>query len=184
MDNASNKELNKKANSNLLLWIDLEMTGLDVKKERIIEVAAIVTDFDFNEKDHYHTVVKQDQRFLDAMDDWNKKTHGDSGLVAKIPGGKDPELVELDLMNLVSQNFGEEKPVIAGNSIAQDRLFIDQYFESFAALLHYRMLDVTSWKIIIQQKYNIKFEKKNKHQAIDDIRESIAELKYYMSYLK
>lgn len=166
------------------MWIDMEMTGLDWTKERIIEVAAIVTDMDFNELETYHSVVRQDMSFLDAMDEWNKKTHGESGLLAAVPNGKDPSLVEMDLMNLVQNHFGSEKPMLAGNSISQDRLFIEEYMTGLSGLLHYRMLDVSSWKIVFNNKLNLKFEKKGAHKALDDIRESIAELKFYMSFLK
>lgn len=168
-----------------LLWIDLEMTGLEVRRERIIEVACIVTDFEFNELGSYESVVKQDQQFLDDMDDWNKRTHGESSLIAKIPNGKDPATVEMDLINIVDTHFAEgEKPIIAGNSISQDRLFIEEYMKTFASLLHYRMLDVTSWKVVMSDRYNIKYKKKNAHRALDDIRESIGELKHYLQYIK
>ncbi len=119
------------------------------------------------------------------MDDWNKKHHSESGLVAKVPQGKEPNEVQSDLSQLVSEFFKDKKnkPIIAGNSIAQDRLFINKYLPDFAQLLHYRTLDVTSWKIIFNTR-NIEFKKQNKHRALDDIRESIAELKFYMSHLK
>jgi oligoribonuclease len=167
-----------------LFWIDMEMTGLDWTKERIIEVAAVITDLDFNELESYHAVVKQDQSYIEAMDDWNKRTHGESGLLAKIPHGKDPSLVEMDLMNLVQNHFQDEKPILAGNSISQDRLFIDEYMKSFSEMLHYRMLDVSSWKIIFNNKLKLKFEKKGTHKALDDIQESIAELKFYLKHVK
>lgn len=168
-----------------LFWIDLEMTGLNVDTEVILEVAAIVTDSQFKELATYETVVKQPQIYLDRMDDWNKKHHSESGLVAKVPQGKEPNEVQSDLSQLASEFFKDKKnkPIIAGNSIAQDRLFINKYLPDFAQLLHYRTLDVTSWKIIFNAR-NIEFKKQNKHRALDDIRESIAELKFYMSHLK
>lgn len=172
-----------------LIWIDLEMTGLDVEKEVIIEVATIITDFNFKIYDEFECVVNQPQSYLDRMDDWNKKHHGESGLIAKIPHGLQPEMVEERLIKMLKKYFpGDlpkgQRPVLAGNSIMQDRLFINKYFPDFAALLHYRMLDVTSWKIIMNTKYGIKHEKKNSHRALDDIRESIAEMKTYLSYIK
>ena len=166
-----------------LLWIDMEMTGLDVTKEVPIEIAAIVTDMDFNELGDYHAVVKQDQRFLDQMDDWNKEHHGASGLTKAVPSGKEPSVVEAELLALIDKHF-DAAPVIAGNSIGQDRLFINKYFPKLAAKLHYRMLDVTSWKIVFNAKYGVKHDKKNSHRAVDDIRESIAELKFYLSHVK
>lgn len=164
-----------------LLWIDLEMTGLDVEKEVIIEVAAIVSDYDFNSLDTYHSVVKQDQKYIDSMDNWNKEHHGSSGLIAKIPDGQLPQKVESDLIDFCKKHFGKDRPIIAGNSISQDRLFIDKYFKSLAALLHYRMLDVSSWKIIYNDKFGLKYQKKNTHRALDDIQESIEELKFYLN---
>ena len=168
-----------------LFWIDLEMTGLSVDTEVVIEVASIITDTHFKELATYETVVKQPQIYLDRMDDWNKKHHSESGLIARIPNGKDPGDVQADLTQLITDFFPDKKskPILAGNSIGQDRIFINKYFPDFAQLLHYRMLDVTSWKIIFNSR-NIEFKKKNKHRALDDIRESIEELKFYMSHLK
>lgn len=168
-----------------LLWMDLEMTGLDVEKERIIEVAAIVTDLDMNEMAQYHAVVKQDQKFVDGMDEWNQKHHGESGLIDKIPYGKDPDLVEKELIQFVSEHFSldRENPVLSGNSIHQDRRFIDKYWYEFSRLLHYRMLDVSSWKVLFKEKYGNEFHKSGSHKALDDIRESIAELQYYMGFV-
>jgi oligoribonuclease len=166
-----------------LLWIDMEMSGLDIAKEVVIEVAAIVTDFNFEELARYHSVVKQPQSYLDAMDDWNRKHHTESGLVSLIPSGKSPDQVEADLMLLLDGFFLNERAVLAGNSIAQDRLFIDKYFKRFAARLHYRQLDVTSFKIVFNQRYGVTYQKKNAHRAVDDISESIAELKHYLSFV-
>jgi len=168
-----------------LFWIDLEMTGLNVETEVIIEAAAIITDSDFKELGTYETVVKQPQIYLDKMDDWNKKHHGESGLIAKVAMGKDPSDVQADLTQLVTEYFPDPKnrPILAGNSIGQDRLFINKDLPDFARLLHYRMLDVTSWKIIFNSR-GIEFKKQNKHRALDDIRESISELKFYMGHLK
>lgn len=172
-----------------LIWIDLEMSGLDVDKEVVIEAAVIVADYHFKIHDEYETVIKQPQSYLDNMDDWNKKHHGESGLLGRIPHGKTPAQVEDDLIKLVKRHWpGDlpkgQRPVLAGNSIMQDRLFINKYFPKFAALLHYRMLDVTSWKIVLNTKYGVRYEKKNQHRALDDIKESIAELRHYLSFLK
>jgi oligoribonuclease len=167
-----------------LFWIDLEMTGLDVEKEVIIEVGAVVTDLKFKVLDTYHAVVKQPQKYLDAMDDWNTKHHRESGLTALVPTGKAPDRVEDDLIELLDIHFTDERPVLAGNSIGQDRLFIDKYFKRFSKQLHYRMLDVTSWKLIFNNLYGLQSEKTGKHRAIDDIKESIEELKFYLSHIK
>ena len=166
-----------------IMWMDLEMSGLNVEKEVIIEVAVIITDKNLTPQDQYHSVIKQPQKYIDNMDEWNTSHHTRSGLIAKIPNGNLPEDVEKDLLAIVEKHFPNERPIIAGNSISQDRLFIDKYFKNFAAKLHYRMLDVSSWKLIFKFIHNKRFEKSECHQAMEDIQESIAEMKYYLSFL-
>jgi oligoribonuclease len=174
-------------NQSKLFWIDLEMTGLDITKEVVIECAALITDYDFNVLDQYETVVNQPKMYLDRMDDWNREHHSKSGLTAKVPFGKSPDQVEEDLLNLLKKHWPdiekkEDKPIIAGNSIGQDRLFLDKYFKKFAGELHYRMLDVSSWKIIFNHKFDLKYQKSNSHRALDDIKESIEEMKFYLHH--
>jgi oligoribonuclease len=167
-----------------LLWVDLEMSGLDVEKEVIIEAAAIVTDLKFQPVDEYHSIVKQPQEYIDNMDDWNKKHHGQSGLIEQIPNGKAPSTVEDDLISLCEKHFEDGKAVLAGNSIFQDRIFIKKHFPRLDAKLHYRMLDVTSFKLIFNNLYSISYAKKQStHRAMDDITESINELKKYLSFM-
>lgn len=169
-----------------LLWIDMEMTGLDVAKEVIIEVAAIVTNVKLEPLDQYHAVVKQPQSFIDGMDAWNKKHHGDSGLTALIPNGKDPAVVETELIALLDKHFEpKDRVILAGNSIFQDRIFIDKYFRKLIQRLHYRMLDVTALKVLFNNFYQISYTKPpSKHRATEDILQSIDELKKYLSYIK
>lgn len=168
-----------------LLWLDFEMTGLDVEKEVIIEAAAIVTDLNLNQKEEYQAIVKQPQRYLDNMDEWNTNQHTKSGLIEKVPYGKDPEEVEESLLRLVKTYVPDhELAILAGNSIAQDRLFIMKHFRKLAERIHYRLLDVTSWKIIFTYNYNITYEKKQTHRALEDIKESIEELRTFMSYIE
>ncbi len=169
-----------------LFWLDMEMTGLDVNKEVIIEVAAIVTDLNFKELDTLETVVKQPQKYLDNMDAWNTEHHKRSGLTAKVPNGMEPDQVEAKLVDMVKKHFPDPKdrPVLAGNSIMQDRLFIDKYMPDLSARLHYRMVDVSSWKVIINNKFKYVYQKSNKHRALEDIRESIQELRHYCDKLK
>ena len=166
-----------------LLWVDLEMTGLDVNSEVIIEVAAIVTDLKMVQLGEYHAIVKQPQKYIDSMDEWNKTHHGASGLISKIPYGKPEAIVESELIDFVNHHFQNEKAILAGNSIGQDKLFINKYFKNLSQILHYRVLDVSSWKIIMKNIYNIETEKKESHRATDDIRESIDELKHYLSFI-
>lgn len=173
-----------------LFWLDMEMTGLDVNKEAIIEVACIVTDMNFRELDSFETIVKQPQHYLDNMDAWNKEHHGKSGLAAKVPTGMEPEFVETKLIDLIDKHFPQSKtdlkkrPILAGNSIMQDRLFVDKYFKNLSARLHYRMVDVSSFKIVMNNKFDFEYKKQNSHRALDDIRESIGELSYYLNQLQ
>lgn len=167
-----------------MFWLDMEMTGLDVEKEVPIEVAVIICDLEFKELEVYHAIIKQPKEYLDRMDDWNREHHGASGLTAAVPNGKPPAEVERELTQLIDRHFQGEPAVLCGNSIGQDRLFINRYFPNLAKKLHYRMLDVTSWKVVYQNMLGIKFEKKNSHRAIDDIRESISELRHYLSFVK
>ena len=163
----------------------MEMTGLDVDKERIIEVAAIVTDLEFNELDCYESVVHQSPEFINNMDDWNTEHHTRSGLVAKIANAPKQDSVEKDLCSLIEKHFTTDDPaILSGNSIGQDRKFIDKYMKKLSSLLHYRMLDVTAWKLIMGPKFNVSYEKKESHRALEDIRESIAELKTFVDFIQ
>ena len=172
--------MNNKKKLEKILWLDMEMTGLDVEKEVIIEVAAIVTDMDFNPLDTYEAVVKQPQHYLESMDEWCTRQHGGSGLTQQVPNGKEPQLVEEELCQLVDKHFNGTPAILAGNSIYSDRKFIDKYFLQLSERLHYRLLDVTSWKIIFENKFAQTYSKKDNHRALDDIKESIAELKFYI----
>lgn len=167
-----------------LLWVDMEMTGLDVEKEVPIEIAAIVTNKKLEILDTYQAVINQPQKFLDSMDDWNKKHHQDSGLAQLIPSGKPPSVVEADLLSLLDQHWIEEKAVLAGNSIFQDRVFLNKYFQRFSERLHYRMLDVTAFKLVFNNFFGQVFKKKNGHRAIDDIQESISEFSFYLKLIE
>jgi len=160
------------------LWIDLEMTGLEVEKERIIEIGAIATDTDLNEIDRFHCIVKQPQELLDKMDEWNTKHHGESGLTAKIPNGLSEKEAESQLLKWTQEIFKDEPVIIAGNSIGQDRLFLNKYFLDFSKLMHYRQLDVTAFKLAYAPK-GLVYKKNNSHRAIDDIVESIEEFKFF-----
>lgn len=166
-----------------LLWIDMEMTGLDVEKERIIEVAAMVTDSNFKTIDTYESIVFQESHFLENMDEWNTKQHGQSGLTAKVPQAPRQDQVETELCQMVRRHF-KEAAILAGNSIGQDRKFIDAYMPQLASLLHYRMLDVTAWKVVMEGKFGKTYEKQEGHRALADIQESLAELRYYLNFVK
>jgi oligoribonuclease len=168
-----------------LLWIDLEMTGLDTAKDVIIEVACEVTDFEFKTLANYEAVIKHHDNLLDNMNDWSKIQHKASGLIERIKNeGRDEKEVIHELVGFITAQFNSEPAILAGNSIHNDRAFIKQHWAEVEKLLHYRMLDVTSLKILMEAKYNIRFAKKDVHRAFDDIQASIAELQYYIQALK
>lgn len=171
-----------------LLWIDLEMTGLDPKNDVILEVAAEVTDFDFKTLANYEAAVqhKRDavaQKMQNNI--WWKDFPGNrDDFLNNLENGKPLSEVEQELVALVDQYFGHELAVLAGNSIHNDRGFIKQWLPGLDLKLHYRMLDVSAWKVLMQGKYGVVYEKKEVHRAFDDIQASIAELQYYLDYFK
>lgn len=168
-----------------LFWIDLEMTGLDDVKDHILEVAVMITDLELKPVAEYEQVVFQPPEVVDGMNDWCKEHHGKSGLTAAIPGGKPLADVEKELLELAKKYFKhDERIVLVGNSVGNDRRFIDRYLPAFAKKLHYRLVDVSSFKEIYRERYGIKFEKKNSHRALGDIQESIAELAHYLSFVQ
>lgn len=162
----------------------MEMSGLDQEKERILEVALLVTDLSLNVVKEYEEIVYQDNSVLLGMDAWCTEHHGKSGLTAKVPNGKPEAEVEKELVKIIQEFSPGERALLAGNSIGQDRKFIDQWMPDFAKTLHYRMLDVSSFKILFESIYHKKYDKKHKHRAVEDIIESIEELKFYMRFIK
>lgn len=172
---------NKKA----LFWVDLEMTGLDEKTDSILEVAILITDIDFNILDQYHRVIFQPQTVLDGMNDWCKKTHGESGLTKAVATGTPLDQAEKEILALIEKYYEPlERVVVVGNSVGNDKRFMDAYMPEVAKRLHYRLIDVSSFKEIYRDKYGLYFQKKNTHRAIDDILESINELKFYLSFVQ
>lgn len=167
------------------LWIDLEMTGLDSRSDVILEVAAEITDLNFKTLASYEAVIRQPDTSLTTMNDWSKKQHAQSGLIDRIKTkGREENDVVHELVGFITAQFGDEPAVLAGNSIHNDRMFIRQWWPEVEELLHYRMLDVSSFKLVMQTKYGINFEKKEVHRAFDDIQASIAELQHYLVELK
>lgn len=168
-----------------LLWVDLEMTGLDTARDAILEIAAEVTDFDFKTLASYEAVISQPEEVLAEMNDWSKEQHKKSGLIDRIrsDGMAENDVIH-ELVGFIKAQFGDEPAVLAGNSIHNDRAFIKVLWPEVENLLHYRMLDVSSFKILMQTKYGAQFAKKDVHRAFDDIQASIAELQYYLQLLK
>lgn len=170
-----------------LVWVDLEMTGLDVSRERILEIASIVTDGELNViAEGPEIVVSQPAAVLDAMDDWNKKHHGESGLIDRVRASTiDTAEAERLTLAFVAEHVPAKSAPLAGNSIHQDRLFLAAYMKAFEAHLHYRNVDVSTLKELVRRWYPAQYDarprKKGTHRALDDIRESIDELRYYRS---
>jgi oligoribonuclease len=177
-------KIDKSAVPTKLLWIDLEMTGLDAQKDVIIEVACEVTDFDFKTLATYEAVISHPDHVLEDMNDWSRQQHGLSGLTDRIKnGGRDEKEVVHELVGFIKAQFGDEPAVLAGNSIHNDRAFIKKWWPEVENTLHYRMLDVSSFKVLMQAKYSVNFGKKEVHRAFDDIQASIAELQYYLQQM-
>lgn len=161
------------------------MTGLDEKVHHIMELAAVVTDVELNPLAQFHKIIYQPQSVLALMDDWCVRTHGASGLTEACKTGTPLSQVEKELIDFVKPHFkSDQRIILCGNSISNDRRFIDAYLPQFTQKLHYRMVDVSSFKEIYRERFGIKVEKKNPHRAVDDILESIRELSVYLSYVK
>lgn len=169
-----------------LLWVDLEMSGLEPAHDRILEVAAIATDWDFEEHASIETIIHQPASILDGMDEWCTTQHGASGLTQRVRDSDVSERAAEELLiKFLDTHFkGEDKIILAGNSIHQDRRFIRKYWPQLDARLHYRMLDVSSWKVVFEGKYKKRFTKPEEHRALGDIRGSIMELQYYLGKVK
>lgn len=171
-----------------ILWVDLEMSGLLPRDDVILEIAAIMTDWDFTEIATYEAVVKQDATFLQNRmqgDFWQENSTVRDQLLTQNESGKSLATVEKELQKFVNRYIGRnEKVLLAGNSVHQDRQFMDYWWPDFAAKLHYRMLDVSAWKVVFEGRFRKKFAKAETHRALSDIRGSIEELKYYLKKVK
>lgn len=168
--------------------MDLEMTGLDPIEDRILEVAVIATNWDFTEIATYQAAVKVGPRLVEkrmkvARDFWDANPSVRDALVAQNNSdkAKNGRAVENELLAFINEHFvPDTRILLAGNSIHQDRRFIVNEWPRLDARLHYRMLDVSAWKVVFEGKYKKKFAKPEMHRAIDDIRGSIQELQYYL----
>lgn len=174
-------------NDQRLVWLDMEMTGLDPEKERIIEVAMVVTEPDLTFVAQAPVlVIHQSDALLDTMDKWNKSTHGKSGLIEKVKASTlTEEQAEEQLLAFLVQYVPSGKSPMCGNTIGQDRRFMNKYMPRLEAYFHYRNLDVSTLKeLSLRWKPEVyrSFVKKSSHEALADITESIEELKHYREH--
>lgn len=173
-----------------LLWLDLEMTGLDADHDLILEVAAIATDWSFRETAIYEGVIKNEdmtlqERLAANSIFWEANPDSREGLLAQNAKGKDLTEIEDEVVAFIAAHFEADTPVIlAGNSIHMDRRFIVSQWPKVDSRLHYRMLDVSAWKVVFEGKYKKKFAKPENHRALEDIRGSIMELEYYLKKVR
>jgi oligoribonuclease len=171
------------ADANNLIWIDLEMTGLQPDSDRIIEIATLVTDSQLNVVATGPVlVVHQPQEVLDAMDAWNRGTHAKSGLVERVRASRQDEAeVERRTLEFLAPHVPPGASPMCGNSICQDRRFLARWMPRLEAHFHYRNLDVSVLKELVRRwKPELKsFSKEGKHEALADILESLEELKFY-----
>lgn len=169
-----------------ILWVDLEMTGLDPQKDVILEVAAIATSWDFKEIATFETVIHHPDTVLNTMNQWCIDQHGASGLTERVrESATSQQQAEAEVLAFIDEHFDASAPVLlAGNSIHMDRRFISAQWTQLDARLHYRMLDVSAWKVVFEGRFGKKFAKPNEHRALGDIRGSIMELEYYLGKVK
>ncbi len=171
-----------------LIWIDLEMTGLDTISDHIIEIATVVTDSRLNELAEGPVIaIRHSRETMDAMDEWNTRHHGESGLTARVlASDTSMQEAEFETLTLLREHVAEGASPMCGNSICQDRRFLARQMPTLEAFFHYRNLDVSTLKILAQNwapDVANGFKKDSKHTALADIRDSIVELTYYRDAL-
>ena len=172
---------------NNLIWLDMEMTGLSPENDRIIEVALVITDSQLNTVAEAPVlVVRQTDAVLDGMDNWNKSTHGRSGLIDKVKVSTlDERAVELRMLDFLKLHVPKSASPMCGNSVCQDRRFMAKAMPDLEAWFHYRNLDVSTLKELCKRwrpELAKGLVKHGKHEALADIYESIEELKYYREH--
>ena len=180
--------MDQQLNNDNLIWIDLEMTGLDTVNDEIIEIATIVTDKELNIiAEGPMIAIHQPQSRLDQMDEWNQTQHGKSGLIKRVLDSKfSCAQAEADTIAFLEKYVPAGKSPMCGNSICQDRRFMARQMPLLEEYFHYRNLDVSTLKELVKRWYpgkDYEFDKESEHLALADIRDSIDELKHYRSKL-
>lgn len=170
-----------------LLWLDMEMTGLSPENDRIIELAVVVTDAQLNiVAESPVLVVHQTDEVMNGMDNWNKGTHGKSGLIDRVRASTlDEAAAETQMLAFLKLHIDAKTSPMCGNSICQDRRFLARYMPQLEAFFHYRNLDVSTLKELANRwrpGLTDGFKKANRHEALADIYESIEELKFYREH--
>ena len=171
-----------------LLWLDLEMTGLNSSIDRILELACIATKFDFEPLATYESGVLQDESEIKSLLEANEFAKSRPAETAELirvslDGRPEPD-VERAVIDIINTQFGDADVYLAGNSIHADRGFIKKWMPALDARLDYRMLDVSAWKLVYEANHQHLFKKAERHRALDDIKESIGELKFYTRFIK
>jgi len=169
---------------NHLIWLDMEMTGLEPDRDRILEIAVVITDGQLVTITEAPVItVHQPEQVLDAMDEWNRNTHGKSGLIARVKASRTGEAdAEAQMLAFLQEHVPARTSPMCGNSICQDRRFLARYMPQLEAWFHYRNLDVSTLKELARRwrpEIYKGVEKKGKHEALADIHESINELRHY-----
>lgn len=178
-----------KLRSDLMVWLDMEMTGLDVERERVIELAIVLTDSNLEwVADGPELVIHQSDELLAQMDEWNTEHHNASGLVERVRSSQVTEAqAEATVLEFLEQHTRERSAPLAGNSVWQDRRFLAKYFPRADKHLHYRIIDVSTVKELARRwapgVADAAPRKGDQHRALDDIRESIEELRYFRGAL-
>jgi len=173
--------------ANHLIWIDMEMSGLNPDTDKILEVALVVTDSNLNTMAEAPVlIVRQPAALLEAMDDWNKSTHAKSGLIDKVKASNlSEDEVEAQLVAFLSRHVPAKASPMCGNSICQDRRFLARHMPQLEAYFHYRNLDVSTLKELVKRwkpELAAGLTKLGKHEALADIYDSIEEMKYYREH--